>query len=415
VNANPPIPLGRAWDICDRLVADLPHPSPAILSVEPAGDLRRFEPLVHSIVLVCLVADRDQARAEIGRALADADSVDSSDSRVLAVQHSATIDIRLASADEHGSVLFAATGSWRHVARLTKAGLPQHPFPDETSLYGSMGLPYIPAELRHDTGEVEAASSGELPVLLDVADMRGDLHMHSTYSDGRDAVEVMVEACHRLGYEYIAITDHSWGAAAARTLAVEAIAQQRDEIEALRERFPAMAILHGVEVDILPDGRLDFEDSVLEQFDIVLASLHNAAGHDPGRLTRRTLSAIHHPLVNIVCHPANRLVGRSSGYSLDFDAVYRAAAETGTALEVDGAPSHIDLDGARAREAVAAGVTLTVDSDCHRSDALGRQMRFGVGTARRGWVERPNVLNTRPIDEVRRFLAAKRAGRPGTL
>ena len=222
----------------------------------------------------------------------------------------------------------------------------------------------------------------------------------------------MVEGCHALGYEYIAITDHSSGAAASRTLARDDIARQREEIDALRERFPGMTILHGIEVDILPDGRLDFEDDVLERFDIVLASLHEHARQDAEQLTQRSIAALRHPLVNVLCHPANQLVGRFEGYPLDFDALYAAAAETGTALEIDGAPSHLDLDGERARAAAAAGVTLTIDSDCHRAPALGRQMRFGVGTARRGWVEPRQVLNTRPLAEVREFIAAKRRGRP---
>jgi DNA polymerase (family 10) len=172
-----------------------------------------------------------------------------------------------------------------------------------------------------------------------------------------------------------------------------------------------MTILHGVEVDILPNGRLDFEDAILEQFDIVLASLHDHARQDPDRLTARSLAAIRHPLVNILCHPANQLVGHYEGYALDFEALYAAAADSGTALEIDGAPSHMDLDGERARAAVAAGVTLAIDSDCHRVQALGRQMRFGVGTARRGWIEAPAVLNSRSLAAVREFVTAKRRGR----
>jgi DNA polymerase (family 10) len=219
----------------------------------------------------------------------------------------------------------------------------------------------------------------------------------------------MVQECAALGYEYMAITDHSSGASASRTLALDAIGRQRDEIDEMRERYPRLTILHGVEVDIRPDGRLDFSDQVLEQFDIVLASLHERVHHTARQLTRRTLDAIAHPLVNVICHPANRLVGRSDGYALDFDAIYAAAAQSGTALEVDGAPSHMDLDGERARAAVAAGAMLVVDSDCHRVEALRRQMAFGVATARRGWVEAGQVLNTRSIEELLVFIAAKRA------
>ena len=161
----------------------------------------------------------------------------------------------------------------------------------------------------------------------------------------------------------------------------------------------------------MPDGRLDFSDDALEPLDIVLASLHDSAGHDAKALTRRAVQAIRHPLVTILTHPANQIVGRRAGYALDFEAVYAAAAETGTALEVDGAPSHIDLDGEHARAAVAAGVTLAIDSDCHRARSLDRQMRIGIGTARRGWVEPRHVLNARPLAEVRAFIAAKRARR----
>jgi DNA polymerase (family 10) len=221
----------------------------------------------------------------------------------------------------------------------------------------------------------------------------------------------MVQVSAALGYEYIAITDHSERAAAPKTVTIDGLARQRDEIERLRDRFPTLTILHGIEVDIMPDGSLDFADDVLETLDIVLASLHDRHGDDPARLTRRCLSAIAHPLVNIISHPANRLVGRDEGYELDFPAIYAAAAATGTALEIDGAPTHLDLDGGHARMAVAAGVTVAIDSDCHRARLLDRQMRFGVGTARRGWVAPRQVLNTRGIDEVRAFIAAKRPAR----
>src|SRR6185369_17049976 len=163
------------------------------------------------------------------------------------------------------------------------------------------------------------------------------------------------------------------------------------------------------EVDILHDGSLDCPDAVLETLDIVLASLHESAGHDRKRLTRRCLAAINHPLVAVITHPANQLVGRRAGYDLDYAAIYAAAAETGTALEVDGAPSHLDLSGERAREAAQAGAMLVIDSDCHRWPSLDRQMRMGVGTARRGWIEPRQVLNTGRLADVRAFVARKRA------
>jgi DNA polymerase (family 10) len=233
--------------------------------------------------------------------------------------------------------------------------------------------------------------------------------MHSTWSDGRDTIAAMVSSSQQLGYEYVAITDHSQRAFASRKLSTDDVARQRDEIVELRHRMDSITILHGVEVDILKDGSLDFGDELLAGFDIVLASLHDHGGQSGGELTARYLQAIRHPLVNIITHPANRTPAASPGYDVDFDALFSAAIETGTAMEVDGAPGHLDMDGALARRAAQAGVRIVIDSDCHRADALARQMRFGVGTARRGWIEPHHVLNTGGVEQVRAFVAAKRA------
>jgi DNA polymerase (family 10) len=234
--------------------------------------------------------------------------------------------------------------------------------------------------------------------------------MHSTWSDGHDSIEAMVTACATLGYEYLAITDHSPHSGALRSLVEEDVMTQADEIAALRERFPNLAILHGCEVDIMPDGSLDFSDRVLERFDIVLASLHHPHGQSPDELLRRYVRAMRHPLVTVITHPTNRLLPSRLGYALDYDRVFEAAVDTGTFLEIDGAPGHLDMDGALARRAIAAGVSVTVDSDCHRTEALARQMRLGVAIARRGWVEPRHVLNTRPLEEVRAAIARKRSG-----
>jgi DNA polymerase (family 10) len=218
----------------------------------------------------------------------------------------------------------------------------------------------------------------------------------------------MVEAASTLGYEYIAITDHSPHSGAARSLTADAVARQAEEIAALRERYPRMTLLHGCEVDILVDGRLDFRDAILERFDIVLASLHERHGHSPDQLLARYISAMRHPLVSMVTHPTNRLIPYRQGYELDYERLFETAVETRTLVEIDGAPAHLDLDGALARRAVAAGATVVIDSDCHRAEMLDRQMHFGIMTARRGWVEARHVLNTRPLSDVRAFIAAKR-------
>jgi DNA polymerase (family 10) len=408
VTATLPLTLGRASELSDRLLALIARACPGLEPFELAGDLRRGEPLVGTIVLVGR-ADHPTAAIDIIRSEVELQQVITPSSATISgIYQQAPVEIRVAKPEEFGSMLVSATGSDAHVHALLDRGLSSKGFATEADLYASLGLPLIPPELRQGVEEINAAAAARLPRLVDVSSIRGDLHMHTTYSDGRDSVASMVARCAALGYEYIAITDHSEGAAASRTLSVDAIDRQREEIEKMRERFPQLAILHGVETDILFDGSLDFGDAILERFDIVLASLHESASQSARQLTRRTLSAIAHPLVNVICHPANRLVGRFPGYALDFDAIYAAAAESGTALEVDGAPSHIDLDGDRARAAAAAGATLTIDSDCHRADALERQMRFGVATARRGWVEPHRVLNARPLAEVLGFIAAKR-------
>jgi DNA polymerase (family 10) len=410
---NTLITLGRAADILKSFEHLIHEQCPLVSGLTAAGDIRRCEPLISGLVLVGRTQDPAVVLEQICTLDGIEDVLHRTPQRALVLWRQAEIDVRIVAPGEYGSVLFSATGAAQHTrevnARRSHKGRATH----EEDIYQDAGLPFIAAELRNGTGEIEAAAAGQLPVLVDRREIRGDLHLHSTYSDGQDTLEVMVAACARIGYEYIAITDHSEAAAAARTVSRYQLARQRDEINRLRSLYPEIAILHGIEAEILPNGRLDFPDRVLEGLDIVLASLHDSAQQDARTLTDRCLAAINHPLVNVITHPANQLVGRRGGYPLDFDAVYAAAADTGTALEIDGAPSHLDLDGEHARAAVAAGVTVTIDSDCHRAVALERQMSFGVGTARRGWVERRHVLNARPLDEVRAFITAKRSGKSG--
>jgi DNA polymerase (family 10) len=401
-----PVGLGRAWDIVDRLIPALSQCT-EIQTLEPSGAMRRAEPLVSHLVVVARAADPARAAQCVGALLPASEVLLKTGRRVVVLYEGREIDVRFATPDEFGSLMVTTTGPAAHVADLQKRRSARLSA-TESDVYGHAGLAYLPPEVRHTADAVERARTRSIPTLVAREDIRGDLHMHTSYSDGRDPLRHMVYACRALGYEYIAITDHSEHAGASRTLTVGEIAQQAAEIARLRAEVPGMAILHGLEVDIMPDGSLDCPDAVLASLDIVLASLHDSAGHDSARLTKRCLQAIRHPLVTVITHPANQLVGRRAGYDMDYDAVYAAAAETGTALEIDGAPSHLDLNGERARAAVEAGVTVVIDSDCHRSPALDRQMRMGVGTARRGWVEPRHVLNTRPLAEVRAFIARKR-------
>jgi len=403
-----PINVGRASDILDHLVARFAAACPSLEAIVAADAVRRCEPLVDALVIVGCT-DEPEAAIECIATLPEAEDVLHRAGRRLILAHrQAEVDLRMTTRAEYGTVLHVATGPPSHVAAIEARSARVEVCSREEDVYARAGLPYIAPELRQGTDEIEAAAARRLPALVNLKDIRGDLHMHSTYSDGQDTLESMVAGASGLGYEYIAITDHSERAGASRTVTRDALARQRDEILGLRERYPSLAILHGIEVDIMPDGSLDFPDDLLAPLDIVLASLHDDARQNARTLTRRCITAIRHPLVTIITHPANRIVGRRADYPLDFDAVFEAAAETGTALEIDGAPSHLDLDGEHARAAIAAGATVVIDSDCHRVATLGLQMRLGVGTARRGWVESRHVLNTRSLEDVRRFIAAKR-------
>jgi DNA polymerase (family 10) len=401
-----PLTLGRAADVLEGFLPGIAQIG-VLDDIEPAGDVRRFEPTPRDLIVVARSADPPGALDAIAGLSTVSDVLHRTARRVILVFQGHEIDVRVATRDEYGSVLFTTTGPPSHVVELQRRRGPRLGS-TETELYAQAGMSFLPPEVRGTPGSLEAAIHGGFPRLVSRQDIRGDLHMHTSYSDGADPLRDMVAASCRLGYEYIAITDHSEHAAASRTLTRDLLLRQRDEIGRVREQFPQIAILHGIEADILADGRIDCADDVLSSLDIVLASLHERHGHDGRRLTERCLSAIHHPLVSVITHPQNQLVGRRPGYDMEYAAIYEAAVETGTVLEIDGAPAHLDLDSEHAREAVAAGVTVSIDSDCHRARWLDRQMRFGVGIARRGWVEPRHVLNTRSLSEVRAFLARKR-------
>ena len=419
------IPLGRAHLLASSIIREARRAA-FEADLTPVGSLRRFAPTVAEVTLVGVAPlSRHAAVLSAFSRLPMVTLVlerEPSSIRVNTGRGPATLHV--AAPDQAGAALVWHTGGDAHVEQLqTRGERLGLRFADahladrdasavacvsEQDFYGRLDLPYIAPELRSGSGEIEAADAGTLPRLVSEYDIRGDLHTHSSWSDGRDTIADMVSAARQLGYEYLAITDHSERAWASRTLAAASVEEQREEIDRVRTRARGIEVLHGVEVDIMHDGTLDFDDETLARFDIVLASLHDHGGHDGAQLTERYLRAIRHPLVNVITHPANRTPGQSDGYPLDFDALFAAAVETGTAIEIDGGPGHLDLDGALARRAVEAGVTLVVDSDSHRLDALARQMQFGIGTARRGWIEPRHVLNTRSAADVRAFVARKR-------
>ncbi|HEY3334180.1 MAG TPA: DNA polymerase/3'-5' exonuclease PolX [Candidatus Limnocylindrales bacterium] len=294
-------------------------------------------------------------------------------------------------------------------------------FEDEAGAYGFLGLPYIEPELREDRGEVEAGYEGRLPTLITRADLRGDLHSHSDWSDGVHSIEVMAEAARRLGYAYQVLTDHSQSLAIARGLTPDRVEQEREIIAALNARFAdeeargelpdgaapgGFRLLHGCELEVRADGLLDYEDELLARFDLVVASVHVARRQSRTELTRRTLNAIRSPHVDVIAHPSGRMIQTRDDLDLDWDAVFEAAAATGTALEINGSPHRLDLAAERARRAHESGCVLSIDSDAHRTEELG-YVRWGVDQARRAWVEPRHVLNTLPLDELLAWVAGK--------
>ena len=418
----PRIPLARALGIADSLLSRL-RQTPGVQSAMVVGSLRRGHDTVGDIEIVAAAVDADLAIADLA-SLPDTRILHRGERRLYLLTDRVQVGIRCPLPDRGGATLLHLTGNAAHVdalrARATARGWTLAPegltkgdgapaiAESEEAIYAALDLPWIPPEIRAGDEAIVAAEGGSLPDLVSGSHIRGDLHMHTKWSDGRDTTEDMVKACLALGYEYMAITDHSQHAAASRTLSADGVARQAEEIKALRETYPTISILHGCEVDILPNGRLDFPDKVLERFDIVLASLHEEAGHRPERLYERYLGAMRHPLVSIITHPTNRQLPHRPGYDLDYERLFALAEETGTALEIDGAPSHMDLNGVLARKAIGVGAAISIDSDSHRAELLARHMDIAVLLARNGWVESRHVINTRPIEGVRAFVAAKR-------
>ena len=293
-------------------------------------------------------------------------------------------------------------------------------FADEAAVYGFLGLDFVAPELREDAGEIEAARERRLPSLITTADLRGDLHSHSDWSDGVPAIEQMAEAARRRGHAYQVLTDHSGGLGIAHGLEPGRVDLQRSVIAALNARFaaeeaagrapegavPGFRLLHGCELEVRADATLDYEDGLLERFDLVVASVHVARRQTRQELTRRTLAAIRSPHVDVIAHPSGRMIGGRADLDLDWDAVFAEAARTGTALEVNGSPPRLDLAPERARRAVEAGCLLAVDSDAHRVEEF-EHLRWGVDQARRAWAEPRHVLNTRSLGELLAWVAAK--------
>jgi DNA polymerase (family 10) len=277
----------------------------------------------------------------------------------------------------------------------------------EEEVFASVGLPWIAPELREDRGEIQAALAGTLPELIRHEDLRGDLQMHTPDSDGRDELEALAEAAEALGYEYIAVTDHTPALSMIQGLDAAGFRKQGKRIDRLNAKLRKLRILRGAEVEIHPDGTLDLSDAALEALDVVVVSVHSAFELSPQAQTRRVIQAIRHPCVDVLGHPTGRRIGSRRPMALDLEKITEAAADHGVMLELNAQPERLDLDDVASRAAAARGVPIVISSDAHSVAEL-RFMRWGVDQARRGWLRKADVANTRPLAELMKLLHAGR-------
>jgi DNA polymerase (family X) len=415
------LPLGIARPVAEEVMAAL-RAHPAVLQIEPGGSLRRWRDSVGDLDLLAASDDPEAVMAAFVAlpSVRETLSRGPTFTRVLRGD-GLQVDLRVVHPQYWGTALHHFTGSRAHSIRLrdlaNARGLKINEYgifrldtdarvggASEAEVYEAVGLPWIPPELREDRGEIEAAAAGRLPDLVTVEDLRGDLHLHSDWSDGSAPLEAMVAAGRALGYEYMAITDHSAGLGVANGLTVERLRAQRALIDELNARVAPFRVLAGVELEIRADGTLDYPDDVLRELDWVGASLHSGLRQEPERVTARAISAVQNPYVAVLNHPRGRLIEKREGAALDLETVLRAAATAGTAMEVNASTQRLDLDDVWARRAVELGVLLTISSDAHSTGGL-EGMRYGVMQARRGWVERRNVVNARPWAELSAWLA----------
>ena len=273
----------------------------------------------------------------------------------------------------------------------------------EESVYKKLGLKYVEPELREDRGEVEAAKKDNLPRLIKVEDIKGDLHVHTNYSDGDSTVEEMAEAAKEMGYSYVAITDHSQHVTVAGGLKPKEVLRQIKEIDEVNEKLKGITILKGTEVDILEDGTLDLPDDVLKELDVRVCAVHYKFNLSREKQTERVIRAMDNRHFNILAHPTGRLVGERSGYEIDVERLLEAAKERGCFVELNSHPDRLDLNDIGCKMARDIGVKVAISTDSHRPGHL-HYIRFGVGQARRGWLESSNVLNTLKLGELKRLL-----------
>ncbi len=414
------IPLGRAWPFAQELLEML-RGLPGVSAAEAAGSLRRMRPTVGDLDLLAAASNSKAvmeafvSRPDVSRVLGKGETKSS-----VEFHHGLRAQLWVHPPERFGTALQYATGSKDHNVRLRELALKQglslseHALTrqdgseilcaTEEEVYAALGLPFIPPELREDRGEVQAAKAGTLPELIELGDLRSELHVHSTWSDGKLSIEEMAKEARLRGMRVLAFCDHSASLGIAGGLSVEEIRQQREEIDLVQRKLGnSIRLLQGVELEIRADGTLDFPDEALSELDIVVASLHVGLRQPREKVTERTINAIRNPHVDIIGHPTGRMIPDREPADLDMDAVFAAAAESKVALEINAHPSRLDLDDIYSRRAVEMGIPLSLNTDAHSASDLDL-LHFGVATARRGWVSPEHVINCWEMDKLLNWL-----------
>jgi DNA polymerase (family 10) len=422
-------PLEAATAIARQITEEL-SASPYIRKVLPAGSLRRRKETVRNIDLIALSDEPEKAIdafMHVGKVIQAPERWDADEGNTHAAiiyEGNIRVDLYVGPASYCGSLMQYLTGSKEHnihlheVARARgysssgsgmiyggkqidkeKAGNGVAGFATEAALYGFLGLGYLPPEIREDRGEIEAGLEGRLPALIERNDIKGDLHVHSRWSDGRNTIEELALRARGLGYEYIAITDHSPSTGVANGLSEERLLEHIREIEDINEKMEGIRLLSGTECDILSDGRLDYSSQILEGLDIVVAAVHAGLEQDRKSMTRRVVAALENEHVDILAHPTGRKFGKRPGYDIDMEEVMQAAFDNDKVLEINSSPSRLDLNDRHARMAKEMGVKIAINTDTH-SLAHFDNIAYGIDVARRAWLEPADVVNTRGLKEI---------------
>jgi len=411
--------LGEAEQVAAPLLAYLDELE-EVSQIEVAGSYRRRKETVGDLdILVASansapVMERFTRHPEVGRVVSQGKT-----RATVYLKSGLQVDLRVVKAASFGAALHYFTGSKAHNVAIRKMALEKKlkineygvyrgrkrvAGKTETEVFEQVGLPWIPPELRENKGEIEAAREERLPDLVEEKDIRGDLHMHTNATDGRNSLREMAEEAKRLGYDYIAITDHSKRLTMANGLDAKRLRQQMAAIDKLNDELDGIRVLKGIEVDILEDGKLDLPDEVLDELDITVGSIHSKFELSKKKQTERVLRAMDNPRFNILGHPTGRLINEREAYKIDLEAVIEAAAERGCCLELNAQPSRLDLAGRYAGLLREAGVLGAVSTDAHATGHLGF-MHLGVAQARRGWMEKKHLINTRTLKQLQKILA----------